>query len=157
MGSTSIIVGEVIVPTSPAEVPTASAARGGGGVSTLASVTGGEVITSSTAPRGGVAVRASSASASPTTCGSGDLVQVGDDGAAGTPCGLAVGLHGKAPRQDKNQMTKTNMESALKILPCHRRKPSLRPKHPRLNSRRHLRLRCCSTTLRLQSTTESIL
>jgi hypothetical protein len=142
MGSTSIIAGEVIAPTSSTEVSTASVARGG--ISTLASVTGGEVTTSSIAPRGG-------------TCGSGDLVREGDDGATGTPCGLATGLHGKAPRQDKNQMTKTNMESALKILPRHRRKPSLRPKHPRLNSRRHPRLRCCSTTLHLQSTTESIL
>jgi hypothetical protein len=29
------------------------------------------------------------------TCGSGDLVREGDDGATGTPYGLATGLHGK--------------------------------------------------------------
>jgi hypothetical protein len=62
---------------------------------------GGEVTTPSTVPRGGVAVCVSSASASPTTCGSGDLVREGDDGATGTPCGLATDLHGKAPRQEK--------------------------------------------------------
>jgi hypothetical protein len=54
MGSTSIIVGEDVTPTSPAEAPTASAARGG--VFTFASATGGEVTTFSTAPCGGVAV-----------------------------------------------------------------------------------------------------
>jgi hypothetical protein len=97
MGSTSIIVGEVVAPTSPAEVSTPSTARGG--ESTLASATGGEVTTFSTAPCGGVAVRVSSASASPTTCGSGDLMREGDDGAMGTPCGLATDLHGKAPHQ----------------------------------------------------------
>jgi hypothetical protein len=43
MGSTSMIVGEVIAPTSPAEVSTPSAARGG--ESTLVSTTGGEVTT----------------------------------------------------------------------------------------------------------------
>jgi hypothetical protein len=96
MGSTSIIVGEVVVPTSPAKVSTPSAACGG--ESTLVSATGGEVTTPSAVPRGGIAVRVSSASASPTTCGSGDLVREGDDGATGTPCGLATGLHGKAPR-----------------------------------------------------------
>jgi hypothetical protein len=58
-------------------------------------VTGGEVVNPSAIPRVGVAVRASSASASPTTYGSGDLVREGDDGANGTPCGLAIGLHGK--------------------------------------------------------------
>jgi hypothetical protein len=130
MGSTSIIVGEAVAPTSPAEVPTTSATRGG--VPTLASATGGEVTTFSTAPHGGVAVRASSASASPTTCGSGDLVWEGDGWATGTPCGLATGLHDKAPRQDENQIRSTNTAPALKILPRHRRKPSLRPKHPRL-------------------------
>jgi hypothetical protein len=108
MGSTSIIVGEVVAPTSladapmsPADAPTASAARGG--ISTLVLATGGEVTTVSTAPRGGVAVRASSASTSPTTCGSGDLVREGEDVATGPPCGLVTGLHGKAPRKDKNQ------------------------------------------------------
>jgi hypothetical protein len=73
MGSTSIIVGEVVAPTSPAEVPTPSAVLGG--ESTLVSATGSEVTTPSTVPHGRVAVRASSASASPrpvaqaTSCG----------------------------------------------------------------------------------------
>jgi hypothetical protein len=101
MGLTSIIVGEVVAPTSPVEVSTPSAVRGG--ESTLMSATGGEVTTPSTVPRGGVAVRASSASTSPTTCGLGDLVREGDDGATGTPCGLTTGQHGKVPHQDKNQ------------------------------------------------------
>jgi hypothetical protein len=82
MGSTPKIVGEVVAPTSLAEVSTPSAARGG--ESTLVSAMGGEVTTPSTVPRGGVAVHASSASASPTTCGSGDLVREGDDGATRT-------------------------------------------------------------------------
>jgi hypothetical protein len=101
MGSTSMIVGEVVAPTSPAEVPTPSAVCGG--ESAHVSAAGGEVTTPSTIPRGGVAVCASSASTSPTTCGSGDLVREGDDGATGTPFGLATGLHGKIPRQDKNR------------------------------------------------------
>jgi hypothetical protein len=63
MGSTSIIDGEVVATTSPVEAaPPASAAHGG--FSTLASATGGEVALLSTAPRGGVAVCASSASTS---------------------------------------------------------------------------------------------
>jgi hypothetical protein len=98
MGSTSMIVGEVVAPTSPAEVSAPSAVRGG--EPALMSATGDEVTTPSTVPHGGVAVRASSASASPTTCGSGDLVWEGDDGATGTRCGLATGLHGKILRQD---------------------------------------------------------
>jgi hypothetical protein len=102
MGSTSMIVGEVVAPTSPAEVSTPSAVRRG--EPTLVSVTGGEVATPSATPRGGVVVRTSSASASPTTYGSADLVREGDDGATGTPCGLATGLHGKIPRQDKVQI-----------------------------------------------------
>jgi hypothetical protein len=61
----------------------------------LVSVTGGEVVDPSAIPRVGVVVRASSASASPTTCGSGDLVWEGNDGATDTPCGLAAGLHKK--------------------------------------------------------------
>jgi hypothetical protein len=155
MGSASIIVGEVVALTSPAKVPTTSATREG--VPTLASATGGEVTTFSTAPRGGVAVRASSASASPMTCGLGDLMREGDGWATGTPCGLATGLHDKAPRQDENQIRSTNTAPAFRILPRHRWKPSLRPKHPRLNSRRHPRLHPCNTTLRLQSTSEGIL
>jgi hypothetical protein len=108
-----MIVGEVVTPTSPAEVPTPSAVRGG--ERALVSATGGEVTTPSTVPRGGVAVRASSTSTSPTTCGSGDLVREGDDGATDTPCGLATGLHDKTPRQDKNQIKSTKMEPALKV------------------------------------------
>jgi hypothetical protein len=65
---------------------------------------GGEVTTTSAIPRGGVVVRASSASASPMTCGSGDLVREGDDGATGAPCDLATGLHGKIFRQGKDQI-----------------------------------------------------
>jgi hypothetical protein len=101
MGSTSMIVGEVVAPKSPAEVPTPSAARKG--EPTLVPATGGEATTPSTTTCGGVAVRASSASTSPTTYGSGDLVWEGDDGATGTPCGLATGLHGTIHRQDKGQ------------------------------------------------------
>jgi hypothetical protein len=114
MGSMSIFVGEVVAPTSstntstspadaptsPAEAPTASAARGG--KSTLMSATGGEVTMPSTVPHGGVAVHASSTSASPKTCGSGDLVREGDDGATDTSCGHATSLHGKVPHQDPN-------------------------------------------------------
>jgi hypothetical protein len=54
---------------------------------------GGEVVAPSATPRVGVAVRASSTSASPTTYGSGDLVREGDDGATDTSCGPAAGLH----------------------------------------------------------------
>jgi hypothetical protein len=86
MGSTSMIVGVVVAPMSPVELPTPSAVCGG--EPALVSAMGGEVITPSTIPRGGVVVRASSGSTSPTTCGSGDLVREEDDGATGTPCGL---------------------------------------------------------------------
>jgi hypothetical protein len=92
MGLTSIMVGEVVTPTSPAEVtPPASTTHGG--VSTLESATGGEVTLLSTAPRGGVAVRASSASASTMTFGSADLIQDGEVGAPRSPCGTTAGLH----------------------------------------------------------------
>jgi hypothetical protein len=101
MGSTSITIGEVVAPTPPAEAPPASSAARGG-VSTLAAATGGEVTLLSTAPHGGVAVRTSSASTSPTTPGSGDLVREGEDGAPRPPCGLVTGLHGETPRKDKN-------------------------------------------------------
>jgi hypothetical protein len=100
MGPTSMIVGEVVAPTSPAEVPPASAARGG--VSTLAATTGGEVTLLSTTTRGGVAVRVSSPSTSPMTRGSGDLMREGEDGAPRPPCGLVTSLHGETPRKDKN-------------------------------------------------------
>jgi hypothetical protein len=92
MGSTSMIVGEVVAPTPPVEVaPPASATRGG--VSTLASATGGEVALLSTAPRGGVVVCASSASTSPTTFGSSDLVRDGETRAPRSPFGATTGLH----------------------------------------------------------------
>jgi hypothetical protein len=155
MGSASIIIGEVVALTPPAEVPTTSATRGG--VPTLASATGGEVTTFSTAPHGGVAVCASSASASPTTCGSGDLVWEGDDWATGTPCGLATGLHCKTPHKENNLQEITYKMKLAKTLPRHCWKLSLRPKHSRLNSCRHPHLRRCNTTLRLQSTSKSIL
>jgi hypothetical protein len=98
MGSTSTTVGEVAAPTSLAEVSTPSVVCRE--EPALVSVMGGEVVNPSTIPRVGVAVRASSASTSPTTCGSGDLVRGGDDGATDTPCGLATGLHGKILRHD---------------------------------------------------------
>jgi hypothetical protein len=92
MGSTSMIVGEVVAPTPPVEVaPPASATRGG--VSTLASATGGEVTLLSTAPCGGVAVCASSVSTSPTAFGSSDLVRDGEADAPRSPCGATAGLH----------------------------------------------------------------
>jgi hypothetical protein len=46
----------------------------------------------STAPRGGVAVRASSAKSSPTTVGSGDLVREGEAVLPRSPCGSTTGL-----------------------------------------------------------------
>jgi hypothetical protein len=77
---------------SPAEVtPPASTTHGG--VSTLESATGGEVALLLTAPRGGAAVCASSASASPTTFGSADLVRDGEVGAPRLPYGATAGLH----------------------------------------------------------------
>jgi xanthosine utilization system XapX-like protein len=79
IGSTSMTVGEVVAPTSPAVVSTPSAVCRE--EPALVSVTGGEVVNPSANPRIGVAVRASSASASPRTCGSSDLVREGDDGA----------------------------------------------------------------------------
>jgi hypothetical protein len=100
MGSVSMIDGEAVALTSPAEAPPASAARGG--VPTLASATGDEAALPSAAPRGGVVVRASSASTSPTTCGSGDLVREGEDGAPCPPCGLITGLHGTTARKGNN-------------------------------------------------------
>jgi hypothetical protein len=155
MGSTSTTIREIVALTSPAEVSTPSAVRRG--ESALVSVTGGEVVTPSAIPRVGVAVRASSASASHTACGSGDLVREGDDGATGTPCGLATGLHDKILRQVRVQIKSIKIASALKVIPRHSRKLSLRPKHPRLNSHRYLRLRHRSTALRFQTTSENFL
>jgi hypothetical protein len=77
MGSTSIILGEAGVPTSPIVLPSpASPARWG--LATLKSTTGGEVVLFSAAPGGEVAVPASSANESTTTLGSGDLVREGE-------------------------------------------------------------------------------
>jgi hypothetical protein len=100
MGSTSITAGETVAPMSPAEAPPASTLHGG--VSTLATTTGGEAALPSAAPYGGVAVRTWSTSTSPTTCGSGDLVREGEDGVPCPPCGLVIDLHGKTPRKGNN-------------------------------------------------------
>jgi hypothetical protein len=142
---------------SPAEVtPPASAVCGG--LSTLESGTGGEAALLPTASCGGEAVCASSTKVSPTTVGSIDLVREGEDGEPRPPCDLITGLHNKTPREDKNlQNTKQKKERALKNLPRNGRDSSLRPKHPRLNRRRHPCLRRGSSALRLQTTTEGIL
>jgi hypothetical protein len=95
-----MIVVEAVAPTSPAEAPPVSAARRG--VPTLASATGGETALPSAAPCGGVAVRASLARASPTTCGSGNLVREGEDWVPCPPCGLVTGLHGKTSHKSNN-------------------------------------------------------
>jgi hypothetical protein len=77
MGSTSMIRGEVGVPTSPIALHTpASQARRG--LTILESDATDEVVLSSPAPGGGVAVRASSVNDSTTTLGSGDLVWEGE-------------------------------------------------------------------------------
>jgi hypothetical protein len=92
MGSTSIILGEAGVPTSPTilSAPT-SPARGG--LSTLESTIGGKVVLFSVASGGGVAVPASSANESTTTLGSGDLVREGDACAHRSCWGSATNLH----------------------------------------------------------------
>jgi hypothetical protein len=90
MGSTSKTIGEAVALVLPAEAPPASTTREE--VSTLVAATGGEVALLSTAPCGGVAVRASSASASPTTRGSGDLVWEREYGAPRPPCCLVTSL-----------------------------------------------------------------
>jgi hypothetical protein len=98
MGSTSKNVEEVVALTSPAEVSTPSVVCRE--EPALVSVTGIEVVNPSAIPCVGVAVRTSSASTYPTTCGSGDLLREGDDRATGTPCGLATGLHSKIIHRD---------------------------------------------------------
>jgi hypothetical protein len=113
MGSMSITAREAIAPKSLAEAPPTSAVRGG--VSTLALATGGEAALPSAAPLGGVAVRASSSSASPTTCGSGDLVREGEDGAPCSPCGLVTGLHGKTSRKGNNLQDATSKEKLARL------------------------------------------
>jgi hypothetical protein len=57
------------------------------------SAKGGEVVAPSATPCVRVAIRASSISTSPTTCGSDDLMWEGDDGATDTSCGPAADLH----------------------------------------------------------------
>jgi hypothetical protein len=111
----SITLGEVVVPTSPAEAPPASTARGG--VSTLESATGGEVALPSAAPRGGVAVRASSPNASPTTFGSTDLVRDGEAGAPRSSCGTTTGLHiNNTSKQEFNSKQKRIEPSILYLV-----------------------------------------
>jgi hypothetical protein len=58
--------------------------------------------------------------------------------------------------QNPAQIKSVKIASAPKYIPWRNRKPSLRPKHPRLNSRRYLRPRCRSTALRLQATSEGL-
>jgi hypothetical protein len=91
MGLTSITPGGIVAPTSPEEVMPSTSTTSGG-FSTLASATGGEVALLSTAPRGGVAVCASSGNASPTTVGSADLIRDGEARAPRSSCGTTTGL-----------------------------------------------------------------
>jgi hypothetical protein len=51
--------------------------------------------------------------------------------------------------QNPVQIKSIKIASGPKSIPRRNQKPSLRPKHPRLNSRRYLRSRCRSTALRL--------
>jgi hypothetical protein len=117
MVSTSTTVGEVVAPTSPAEVSTPSVVCRE--EPALVSVTGGEVVNPYAIPRVGVEVRAS-ASVSPMTCDSGDLVREGDDRETGTPCGLATFLHGKilrvgdSPRGPHKQLGNPRLKPAIK-------------------------------------------
>jgi hypothetical protein len=77
MGSTSIILGEVGILTSPTAppAPTSSALEG---LAVLKSATSGGVVLFSLAAGGGVVVPALSANDSTTTLGSGDLVREGE-------------------------------------------------------------------------------
>jgi hypothetical protein len=110
MGSTLIILGEVVAPTSPTEVPSpASTTRGG--LATHVFFTGGEATILSAAPHGGVAVCASSARASPTTFKSGDLVRDGEAGATKSSCGTIVGLQGNATSKISIQKQTIKIES----------------------------------------------
>jgi hypothetical protein len=112
MGSTSITLGEVVAPTSPAEtLPPASTTHGG--VSTLESATGGVTALLSTAPCGGAAVRASSAKASPTTVSSGDLVREGEVRAPRLLYGSVIGLCSKTPRQVKHSQIASTKRLSL--------------------------------------------
>jgi hypothetical protein len=104
IGLISTTDGEVVALTPLTEVSTPSAVCREEPAHVL--VTGGEVVAPSTTPHVGVAVRASSTSASPATCGSGDLVREGDVGVTGTSWGLAAILHGHITRQDHVQIKK---------------------------------------------------
>jgi hypothetical protein len=77
MGSTSIILGEAGIPTSPT-TPPAPASLAREGLATLEFTTGGEIALFSAAPGGRVAVRALSVNDSTTTLGSGDHVREGE-------------------------------------------------------------------------------
>jgi hypothetical protein len=58
--------------------------------------------------------------------------------------------------QNPIQMKSAKIASTPKSIPRRNRKPSLRPKHPGLNSRRYLRSRCRNTALCLQATSEGL-
>jgi hypothetical protein len=114
MGSTSITLGEVVALTSPTEAPPASTVRRG--VSTLESATGEEFTLLSTAPRSGVAVRASSASASPTTFGSADLVRDGEAEAPRSSCGIATGTHSNTTSKQEFNSKQKKIEPSILYL-----------------------------------------
>jgi hypothetical protein len=135
MGSTSMIIEEVVAPTSPVEVaPTGSATCRG--MSTLRSTTSGEVALPSIAPHGGVAVCASSASTSPTTLGSSDLVRDGEAGAPWSPCGATAGLRVSNTTSIREQIAR-NKDWVFKILHHRDRDAKLGPKWLRLNPCKH--------------------
>jgi hypothetical protein len=77
MGSTSIILGEAGVPTSPT-TPPAPTSPARGGLLVLESAGGGGVVLLSPTAGGGVAIPASLANESNTTLGSDDLVREGE-------------------------------------------------------------------------------
>jgi hypothetical protein len=131
-----------------------------GGLTTLESATGGEVALLPVAPQGGIAVRASSTSDSPTTLGSADLVREGEVGAPWSCCGSATDLHNNATSKTyphKHGSNKQKRSSAQDFLPRDNRNVGLRPKKPMANRCRQLGLHCGSSSLRLQTTTEGIL
>jgi hypothetical protein len=86
MGLTPIILGETTALTS-ATAALSLASTACGELAKPASATSGEVALLSAAPRGIVAVHASSTNDSPTTLGSGDLVREGE------ATGASTGLH----------------------------------------------------------------
>jgi hypothetical protein len=77
MGSTSIILGEADVLTSPT-TPPAPASSASGGLPVLEFATSSGVVLLSPVASGGVVVPASSANYSTTTLGSDDLVREGE-------------------------------------------------------------------------------